>query len=64
MICQTEILFLGHPVVLMQTSNIIKTEITIDPFTKRHKRNVHNGGLPKFEALYCSPNMIRSTEIS
>ena len=35
----------------------------IDPFTKRH-RLVHNGGFPKFEALYCSPDMISSTEIS
>ena len=35
----------------------------IDPFTKRH-RLVHNGGFPKSEALYCSPNMISSTEVS
>ena len=37
--------------------------IVIDPFTKRHGL-VHNGGFPKFEALYCSSNMISSTEIS
>ena len=35
----------------------------IDPFPKRH-RLVHNGGFPKFEALYCSLNMVISTEIS
>ena len=35
----------------------------IDPFPKRH-RVVHNGGFPKFEALYCSLNMVSSTKIS
>ena len=35
----------------------------IDPFTKRH-RLVHNGGFPKFEALYCSLNMVNSVEFS
>ena len=35
----------------------------IDPFPIRH-RLVHNGGFPKFEALYCSLNMVKSTEIS
>ena len=35
----------------------------IDPFPKRH-RLVHNGGFPKFEALYCRINMVNSTEIS
>ena len=34
-----------------------------DPFPKRH-RLVHNGGFPKFEALYCSVNIVNSTEIS
>ena len=34
----------------------------IDPFTKCH-RLVHNGGFPKFEALYYSLNMVSSTEI-
>ena len=29
------------------------TKVQIDPFTKRHKL-VHNGGLPKFEPLYCT----------
>ena len=29
---------------------------------KRHSL-VHNGRFPKSEALYCSPNMISSTEI-
>ena len=33
----------------------------IDPFPKRH-RLVYNGGFPKFEALYCSLNMVNSTE--
>ena len=37
--------------------------IAIGPFPKRH-RLVHNGGFPKFEALYCSPNMVGSTEIT
>ena len=27
-------------------------------------RNLGNGGFPKFEAFYCSPNMVSSTEIS
>ena len=35
----------------------------MDPFPKRH-RLVHNGGFPKFEALYCRVNMVNSTEIS
>ena len=35
----------------------------IDPFPKRHKL-IHNGGFPKFEALYCSLNMVNSTETS
>ena len=35
----------------------------IDPFPKRHKL-VHNGGFAKFEALYCSINMVNSTGIS
>ena len=35
----------------------------INPFPKRHKL-VHNGRFPKFEALYCSLNMVSSTEIS
>ena len=35
----------------------------IDPFPKR-RRLVHNGGFPKFEELYCSLNMVSSTEIS
>ena len=34
-----------------------------DPFPKLH-RLVHNGGFPKFEAVYCIPNMVNSTEIS
>ena len=41
----------------------IGCEGCIDPFPKRH-RLVHNGGFPTFEALYCSPNMVNSTEIS
>ena len=36
---------------------------SIDPFPKRQIL-VHNGGFPKFEALYCSVNMVNSTEIS
>ena len=32
-------------------------------FQKRH-RLVHNGGFPKFEALYCSLDVLNSTEIS
>ena len=36
---------------------------SIDPFPKRHKL-VHNGGFPKFEALYCRINMVNSIEIS
>ena len=39
----------------------VKTRI--DLFPKRH-RLVHNGGFPNFEALYCSLNMVNSTEIS
>ena len=35
--------------------------VGIDPFPKRH-RLVHNGGFPKFEALYCSVSMVNSTE--
>ena len=31
----------------------------IGPFPKRH-RLVHNGGFPKFEALYCSLNTVVS----
>ena len=34
----------------------------IDLFLKHH-RMVDNGGFPKFEALYCSLNMVSSTEI-
>ena len=34
----------------------------IDPFPKRH-RLVHNGGFPKFKALYFSQNMVNSIEI-
>ena len=37
--------------------------LDIDPFPKR-QRLVHNGGFPKFEALYYSLNMVNSTEIS
>ena len=33
------------------------------PFSKRH-RLIHNGGLPKFEALYGSLNVVNSAEIS
>ena len=33
------------------------------PFHKCHKL-VHNGEFPKFEALYCSLNMVNSTEVS
>ena len=35
----------------------------IDSFPKRH-RLAHNGGFLKFAALYCSLNMVSSTEIS
>ena len=35
----------------------------IDLFPKRH-RMVHNCGFPKFEELYCSLNVVGSTEIS
>ena len=35
----------------------------IDPFPKRH-RLVHNGGFPKFKALYCGLNTVNSTESS
>ena len=30
----------------------------IDPFLKRNRLLVHNDGFPKFEALYCSLNMV------
>ena len=39
-----------------------KTPNAIDQFSKRH-RVVHNGGLPKFEALYGSLNIVNSAEI-
>ena len=35
----------------------------VDPFPKRH-RLIHNSGFTEFEALYCSLNMVNSTEIS
>ena len=35
----------------------------VDPYPKLHGL-VHNGGFPKFEALYCSLNMLSSIEIS
>ena len=34
----------------------------IDQFSKRH-RLVHNGGLPKFEVLYGSLNVVNPAEI-
>ena len=34
----------------------------INPFSKRH-RLVHNGKFPNFEALYCSLDVLNSTEI-
>ena len=37
--------------------------LSIDLFLKRHGL-VHNGGFQKFEALYCSLNVVGSTEIS
>ena len=36
--------------------------VIIGPMSKRHKL-VHNGGLPKFEVLYCSQNTVKSIEI-
>ena len=38
-------------------------QLNINQFTKRH-RLVHDGGFPKFEAVYCSPSVGSSTEIS
>ena len=35
----------------------------IEPFLKGHKL-VHNGGFPKFKALYYSLDMVNSTEAS
>ena len=49
--------------VLMPTDGVIRRLEYIDLFPKRH-RLVHNGRFPKFKALYCSLNMISSTEIS
>ena len=40
---------------------LVNKLLFIDLFTKRH-RLVHNGRFPKFEALYCSSDMISSTE--
>ena len=37
--------------------------ISIEPFPKR-QRLVHNVGFTNFKALYCSLNMVSSTEIS
>ena len=36
---------------------------SIDLFPKRH-RKVHHGKFPKFRDLYCSLNMVSSTEVS
>ena len=38
------------------------TQESYRPVLKRH-RLVYKGGFPKFETLYCSLNMVSSTEI-
>ena len=49
--------------VRLENSPALLSELfTIDPFLKRH-RLVHNGGFPNLEAMYCSLNMVNSTEI-
>ena len=45
---------------LRETTN---NDFSIDPFPKSHKL-VHIGGFLTFVALYCSLNMVGSTEIS
>ena len=46
---------------LVPLSNMVC--LFIDPFPKCRKL-VHNGGFPKFEALYCSLNMVNLIEFS
>ena len=40
----------------------ILTETVVEPFTKRQEL-VHNGGVPKFEVLYCSQNVVKLIKI-
>ena len=51
----------GH--VIDEIQLVCQTVYCIDPFLNCH-RLVHNGGFPKIEALYCSLNMVNSTQIS
>ena len=37
-------------------------KIHVDPFTKHHIL-VHDGGIPKFEVLYCGQNVVKSIKI-
>ena len=41
---------------------VFQSKYSTDPFTKRHKL-VHNGKFPKFEALYCNQNTVKSIKI-
>ena len=49
--------------MVLDQFNTLAQDCGIDPFSKNHKL-VHNGGFPNFEALYCSLNIVNSTEIS
>ena len=52
-----------HKVPLQQSSILMNTVYSIDPFHQRHKL-VHNGGFSKFEALCCILNVVNLNEIS